>query len=86
MANIYTEADEWGNVAMVKMAMRERGVKKVPAYGWVEIDHKVHVFTANNRTLTEEIRRKINYVGKRMEDEAISLTPLVPFKMWMRIS
>lgn len=71
MANIYAEAGEWENVAMVKKAMRERGVKKVPAYSWVEIDHKVHVFTANDRThpLTEEIRRKINYLGKRMEEE-----------------
>ncbi|KAL2553461.1 putative pentatricopeptide repeat-containing protein [Forsythia ovata] len=71
MANIYAEAGEWENVAMVKKAMRERGVKKVPAYSWVEIEHKVHVFTANDRThpVIEEIRRKINNLGKRMEEE-----------------
>ncbi|XP_022851081.1 putative pentatricopeptide repeat-containing protein At2g01510 [Olea europaea var. sylvestris] len=71
MANIYSEAGEWENVAMVKKAMRERGVKKAPAYSWVEIDHKVHVFTANDRTHpnTEEIQRKINYLGKLMEEE-----------------
>ncbi|KAL8495137.1 hypothetical protein ACS0TY_019344 [Phlomoides rotata] len=71
MSNIYAEAGDWEHTAKVKKAMRERGVRKVPAYSWVEIDRKVHVFTANDRThpLNEEIRRKIDYLGERMEDE-----------------
>ncbi|KAL0358726.1 UNVERIFIED_CONTAM: putative pentatricopeptide repeat-containing protein [Sesamum angustifolium] len=51
--------------------MRERGVRKVPAYSWVEVGRKVHVFTANDRThpLSEEIRKKIDTLGKRIEEE-----------------
>ncbi|KAG8390683.1 hypothetical protein BUALT_Bualt01G0109100 [Buddleja alternifolia] len=71
MSNIYAEAGEWEQMAKVKRAMRERGVRKVPAYSWVEIKRKVHVFTSNDRThpLNEEIRRKIDNLMKRIKDE-----------------
>ncbi|KAK4478417.1 hypothetical protein RD792_013887 [Penstemon davidsonii] len=71
MSNIYAEAGDWKHVSKVKKAMRERGVQKVPAYSWVEIERKVHIFSANDRThpLNEEIRRKINNLGKLMEEE-----------------
>ncbi|KAH6804859.1 Pentatricopeptide repeat superfamily protein [Perilla frutescens var. frutescens] len=71
MSNIYAEAGDWEHMAKVKKAMRERGVRKVAAYSWVEIKHKVHVFTANDRTheLNEEIRRKIDNLGEWMEEE-----------------
>ncbi|XP_009761187.1 putative pentatricopeptide repeat-containing protein At2g01510 [Nicotiana tabacum] len=71
MSNIYAEAGKWENAAKVKKAMRERGVKKVTAYSWVEIDHRVHVFTANDRThpQTEQIRRKIDSLIELMDKE-----------------
>ncbi|XP_020547267.1 putative pentatricopeptide repeat-containing protein At2g01510 [Sesamum indicum] len=71
MSNIYAEAGDWEHMAKVKKAMRERGVRKVPAYSWVEVGRKVHVFTANDRThpLNDEIRKKIDTLGKRMEEE-----------------
>lgn len=71
MSNIYAEAGDWEHMAKVKKAMRERGVRKVPAYSWVETTRKVHIFTANdmNHPLNEEIRRKINNLAERMEEE-----------------
>ncbi|XP_073142535.1 putative pentatricopeptide repeat-containing protein At2g01510 isoform X2 [Henckelia pumila] len=71
MSNIYAEAGDWQQVSKVKKAMRERGVHKVPAYSWVEIQRKVHVFTANDRThpLDEDIRKKIDFLEQRMEEE-----------------
>lgn len=71
MSNIYAEAGDWEHMAKVKKAMRDRGVRKVAAYSWVEIKRKVHVFTANDRThpLSEEIRRKIDVLAERMEKE-----------------
>ncbi|XWS40519.1 hypothetical protein CRYUN_Cryun17cG0002100 [Craigia yunnanensis] len=50
MSNIYAAAGQWDNVGKGKKAMRERGIRKVPAYSWVEIRHKVHVFSANDVT------------------------------------
>lgn len=71
MSNIYAEAGNWEHAAKVKKAMRDRGVKKVAAYSWVEIKRKVHVFTANDRTheLSEQIRRKLDSLGELMEKE-----------------
>ncbi|XP_074275163.1 putative pentatricopeptide repeat-containing protein At2g01510 [Silene latifolia] len=71
MSNIYAVSGQWDKVAKVKMAMRERGVKKVPGYSWVEIAHKTHTFSANdkNHPRWEEIRKKIECLSKRMEEE-----------------
>ncbi|KAH9627167.1 hypothetical protein KSS87_018407 [Heliosperma pusillum] len=71
MSNIYAASGQWDKVAKVKMAMRERGVKKVPGYSWVEINHKMHTFSANdkNHPRWEEIRMKIECLSKRMEEK-----------------
>ncbi|RAL37965.1 hypothetical protein DM860_000659 [Cuscuta australis] len=71
MSNIYAEAGQWNKVARVKKDMRERGIKKVAACSWVEIDHVVHKFTANDMTHPqfEAIRKKIDLLGMQMEKE-----------------
>ncbi|XP_071731252.1 putative pentatricopeptide repeat-containing protein At2g01510 [Rutidosis leptorrhynchoides] len=71
MSNIYAEAGQWEDVSKVKKAMKDRGVKKVTAYSWVEVNHNVHVFTANDRThpQIEDIRKKIDDLWRKMEDE-----------------
>ncbi|KAL3650061.1 hypothetical protein CASFOL_006464 [Castilleja foliolosa] len=70
LSNIHAEAGEWEDMARVKKAMRERGVRKVPAYSWVEVEREVHVFSANDKShpLYEEIRNKIDELSRRMEE------------------
>lgn len=69
MSNIYAVAGQWDNVAKVKKAMRDRGVRKVPAYSWVEIKHQTHVFSANDKSHPQmkNILRKIDALAKQME-------------------
>jgi hypothetical protein len=71
MSNIYAAAGQWDSVGMMKKAMRDRGVKKAPAYSWVEIKHKIHVFSANDKSHLQmgEIMRKIDMLVKQMEKE-----------------
>ncbi|KAM5579137.1 putative pentatricopeptide repeat-containing protein [Rosa sericea] len=71
MSNIYAETGEWESLREVKKAMRERGVRKVTAYSWVEIKHKIHVFTVNDNSHPEsgKIMSKIDELGKEMEKE-----------------
>ncbi|KAF8378064.1 hypothetical protein HHK36_029398 [Tetracentron sinense] len=71
MSNIYAEAGQWEYVGKVKKSMRERGIKKVSAYSWVEIRQKVHIFVANDRShpQTDEIRKKIEMLAEQMEKE-----------------
>ncbi|CAI0457866.1 unnamed protein product [Linum tenue] len=71
MSNILAAEGRWEEVANVKKAMRERGVHKVPAYSWVEIKHKVHVFSSNDKSHPQitEIIRKIDQWAEEMERE-----------------
>ncbi|GJX02381.1 putative pentatricopeptide repeat-containing protein [Tanacetum coccineum] len=71
MSNIYAEAGQWEDVSRVKKAMKDRGIKKVTAYSWVEANHNVHVFTANDRThpQIEDIRKRIDVLWRKMEEE-----------------
>ncbi|KAJ6338856.1 hypothetical protein OIU76_008340 [Salix suchowensis] len=71
MSNILAEAGQWDSVVEVKKAMRDRGVRKLPAYSWVEIKHKVHVFSANDDKHPQqlEILRKIEMLAEQMEKE-----------------
>ncbi|XP_050382039.1 putative pentatricopeptide repeat-containing protein At2g01510 [Argentina anserina] len=71
MSNIYAEIGEWESLREVKKAMRERGVRKVTAYSWVEIKHKIHVFTANDNSHSEsgKIMSKIDELAEEMEKE-----------------
>lgn len=71
MSNIYAVAGEWDNVSRVKKAMRDRGVKKVPAYSWVEVKNTIHVFSANDELhpQREQIRAKIESLMQQMEEQ-----------------
>ncbi|PON47490.1 DYW domain containing protein [Trema orientale] len=71
MSNIYAAAGKWDSVGKVKKAMRERGVRKITAHSWVEIKHKIHVFTANDKSHPQmgEIRRKIDVLAHQMGKE-----------------
>ncbi|KAL5864591.1 hypothetical protein ACOSQ3_002105 [Xanthoceras sorbifolium] len=71
MPNIYAVAGQWDSVSKVKKAMKDRGVKKVPACSLVEAKKSVHVFTANENShpKMEQIRRKIEMLMKQMEKE-----------------
>ncbi|KAJ7969427.1 Pentatricopeptide repeat-containing protein [Quillaja saponaria] len=71
ISNIYAEAGLWDNVAKVKKAMRERGIRKVGAYSWVEIKHKIHVFSANHKSHPQMglIMKKINELTEKMEKQ-----------------
>ncbi|KAF2301794.1 hypothetical protein GH714_029387 [Hevea brasiliensis] len=71
MSNILAAAGQWDSVRKVKKEMRKRGLKKVPAYSWVEIKHKVHVFSANDKCHPQmkEIMLKIDVLSEQMERE-----------------
>ncbi|XP_058093755.1 putative pentatricopeptide repeat-containing protein At2g01510 [Magnolia sinica] len=71
MSNIYAAAGRWEDVSKVKKAMKDRRVKKEPAYSWVEIKQKIHSFSANDEAhlQTDEIRKMIDTLSKRMEKE-----------------
>ncbi|XP_058090555.1 pentatricopeptide repeat-containing protein At2g13600-like [Magnolia sinica] len=48
LANIYADAGKSNDVAEVRKLMRDRGVRKNPGCSWIEVDNRIHVFTADD--------------------------------------
>ncbi|KAH7861979.1 hypothetical protein Vadar_033294 [Vaccinium darrowii] len=73
LSNIYAAAGMWKEVKRVRGLMKEQGVKKKPAYSWMEIGSKVHFFVGGDvsHPNIEEIYSQLKNMGlqmKRMED------------------
>eukprot|EP01018_Ginkgo_biloba_P024207 Gb_01226 [translate_table: standard] len=49
LSNMYAEGGRWGDVAKVRMMMKDRGLKKKPGCSWIELKNKVHVFFVGDR-------------------------------------
>ncbi|KAF5197990.1 LRR receptor-like serine/threonine-protein kinase HSL2 [Thalictrum thalictroides] len=71
MSNIYAAAGKWDDVGKLKKSMRDRGVKKVPAYSWVEVKQKIHTFSSNDTThpQSDDIQKKLKVLAEQMEKE-----------------
>ncbi|KAL8251388.1 hypothetical protein R6Q59_035081 [Mikania micrantha] len=70
ICNMYAEAGQWEDVSKVKKEMKDRGVRKLTAYSWVEVNRNVHVFTANDKTHPQinNIWKKIDALLRKMEE------------------
>uniref|UniRef100_A0A2P2LFV8 Pentatricopeptide repeat-containing protein At4g02750 n=1 Tax=Rhizophora mucronata TaxID=61149 RepID=A0A2P2LFV8_RHIMU len=48
LSNLYAAAGRWPDVNKVRLKMRDKGVKKVPGYSWLEAQNKIHTFTVGD--------------------------------------
>ncbi|XP_008802216.2 putative pentatricopeptide repeat-containing protein At2g01510 [Phoenix dactylifera] len=71
MSNVYARAGQWEDAAKVKKMMRDRGMRKEPAYSWVEIKQKVYTFSSNDSTNPQisEIRAVLHKLSEEMEKQ-----------------
>lgn len=49
LSDLYRLLRRWDESASVKRLMRQRGVKKVPGWSWIEIKNEMHAFKAEDR-------------------------------------
>ncbi|KAK9949596.1 hypothetical protein M0R45_005113 [Rubus argutus] len=49
LSNMYAEAGRWEDVKRVRELMKSRGLKKSPAYSWVQIRDEMHAFGVGER-------------------------------------
>ncbi|KAF5195140.1 Pentatricopeptide repeat-containing protein [Thalictrum thalictroides] len=49
LSNMYASAGNWDGVQMTRVSLREKGLKKIPAYSSTEVDGEVHTFMAGNK-------------------------------------
>ncbi|KAK6158752.1 hypothetical protein DH2020_006066 [Rehmannia glutinosa] len=50
LSDMYGNLKKWDEKASVKRLMREKGVKKVPGWSWIELQNAVHAFNANDHS------------------------------------
>ncbi|GAB4845290.1 hypothetical protein Ancab_038699 [Ancistrocladus abbreviatus] len=56
LSNLYAAAGRWDDVHMMRLKMRDKGVKKVPGYSWVEVQNKIHAFSAGDSSHPDKDR------------------------------
>ncbi|PIN12456.1 hypothetical protein CDL12_14934 [Handroanthus impetiginosus] len=50
LSDMYGTLKRWDEKASVKRLMREKGVKKVPGWSWIELKNDVHAFNASDHS------------------------------------
>ncbi|WOL09638.1 pentatricopeptide repeat-containing protein [Canna indica] len=50
MSNIYSAAGRWKEAAKVRMTMKHKGMRKRPAYSWIEVKNELHAFMAHDKS------------------------------------
>ncbi|KAF6158475.1 hypothetical protein GIB67_022072 [Kingdonia uniflora] len=48
LSNLYATSGKWSAAGKMRLLMRNRGVKKVPGFSWIEEKNKVHIFSAGD--------------------------------------
>ncbi|XP_017700788.2 putative pentatricopeptide repeat-containing protein At3g23330 [Phoenix dactylifera] len=71
MSNIYSAAGKWKEAAKLRMAMKDKGMRKQPACSWVEIKNKVHAFVAHDKShpFYDKISEALEVFSEQMERE-----------------
>ncbi|KAI3857566.1 hypothetical protein MKW98_028830 [Papaver atlanticum] len=69
LSNMYASAGRWEKVALVRSLMKDKKIRKAPAYSWIQIDYKVHKFVSDDRTHSqnEKIYRKLDSLMKEIQ-------------------
>ncbi|KAG5242231.1 pentatricopeptide repeat-containing family protein [Salix suchowensis] len=67
LSNMYGHLKRWDDKARVTRLMRERKVKKVPGWSWIEVKNEVHAFKAEDRShpFSEDVYQ---ILGELMEE------------------
>ncbi|KAM7278153.1 hypothetical protein ACFE04_005287 [Oxalis oulophora] len=71
MSNIYSAARRWKDAARLRIAMKRKGMRKTPAFSWVEVKNKIHGFVAGDKShpSNEKIKIALKELQEKMEQE-----------------
>ncbi|XP_057983780.1 pentatricopeptide repeat-containing protein At3g53360, mitochondrial isoform X1 [Malania oleifera] len=80
LCNIYASSGRWEDVARLRSLMKQRGVRKVPGWSWIEVKDRIHIFLAEDcshpernkiYTILEELWLQILDAGKEASTEPL---------------
>lgn len=71
LSNIYSAARRWKDAAKLRVSMRDKGMRKVPACSWIEVENKVHAFMAGDKShiCYDRIKEALKVLTEQMERE-----------------
>ncbi|KAF3456762.1 hypothetical protein FNV43_RR01416 [Rhamnella rubrinervis] len=71
LSNIYSAAMRWKDAAKLRISMRNRGMRKIPACSWIEVKNKVHAFVAGDKShpYYDRINEALKVLLEQMEKE-----------------
>ncbi|CAJ2676041.1 unnamed protein product [Trifolium pratense] len=75
MSNIYSAARRWKDAAKLRIRMRKKGLKKIPACSWIEVGNEVHTFMAGDKShpYYDKINEALTVLLEQMEKEGYVL-------------
>ncbi|KAK4490514.1 hypothetical protein RD792_001194 [Penstemon davidsonii] len=82
LAHMYAGARRWDEVATVKKLMRDNRVKRRPGCSWIEVDKRIHVFMADDKS--HPMAKKIHEFWEEMA-EKMKRAGYVPDVRWVSI-
>ncbi|KAJ4895031.1 Pentatricopeptide repeat-containing protein [Raphanus sativus] len=65
LSNLYASLGRW--VGKLRVRMRDKGVKKVTGYSWIQIQNKTHTFSVGDHAEKEEIYALMEDLDLRMK-------------------
>ncbi|KAK8948503.1 Pentatricopeptide repeat-containing protein [Platanthera zijinensis] len=54
LSNLHASSGGWAEVSKLRAMMRDRGVRKVPGFSWIEMENRVHTFSAGDTSHPEK--------------------------------
>ncbi|KAI5664750.1 hypothetical protein M9H77_24073 [Catharanthus roseus] len=82
LSNIYSAQNKWDDSQNIRSIMSERGIQKIPAYSWIELDGVVHEFLVGDMShpISEKIYGKLSELNK--ESRAAGYVPITEFVLF----
>ncbi|KAF8401851.1 hypothetical protein HHK36_012798 [Tetracentron sinense] len=70
MSNIYAAANRWNDVAEVRKAMKDTGIKKAPGLSLIEVNGFIHQFMMGDQThhQTQQINEMLKEMSKKLKE------------------
>lgn len=80
LSNLYAASGRWADVGKMRVKMRDKGVRKVPGYSWLEFQNQIHTFSVGDSVHPEKdkIYAFLEELDFKMKQEGyVSSTKLV---------
>ncbi|GJV58679.1 putative pentatricopeptide repeat-containing protein [Tanacetum coccineum] len=71
LCELYGHLRRWDEVAVLKKTMKEKGVKKVPGWSWIEVQNHLHAFNADSHSHSQD--QEIHHMLRKLMDDIVNL-------------